>query len=79
MPFSNTALSCDRANSGRPQSAGVCSIKIIVPLNMARAKRKPLNGFAFRLQIGIQCSHLIGFAAEMAGHDLAAGQTDHVR
>ena len=59
--------------------SGIALIKIILPLNMARAKRKPLNGFAFRLQIGIQCSHLIGFAAEMAGHDLAAGQTDHVR
>ena len=78
MPLSSTTLPVKMQCRTVRRLPGIVLIKIILPLNMARAKRKPLNGFAFRLQIGIQCSHLIGFAAEMAGHDLAAGQTDHV-
>jgi hypothetical protein len=38
--FAGYGPSREKANPGRPQSAGVCNIKINIPLKMPRAKRR---------------------------------------
>ena len=43
MPLVSTAPPCENAMPDSPQAARHCAIKIILPLNMARAKRKPFK------------------------------------
>jgi len=41
MPFFVTTLSGENANRKNPQIFSICEIKILFPLFMARAKRRP--------------------------------------